>query len=98
METNQRDKELTSSPAIPSATRHVSYEVTDSLAELVAHGNQARTSDLVESSHMAKPYLTTRSDVRPNYAHMWHSDTYGTPFTNGTLTIAVNGLSLDKDW
>ncbi|KAM1240363.1 hypothetical protein ACFX2J_045690 [Malus domestica] len=29
---------------------------------------------------------------------MWHPVSYGTQFTNNTLTIAVNGLSLDKDW
>ncbi|KAM1515819.1 hypothetical protein EV2_015352 [Malus domestica] len=29
---------------------------------------------------------------------MWHPDSYGTQFTNNTLTIVVNGLSLDKDW
>lgn len=29
---------------------------------------------------------------------MWHLDSFGTQFTNGTLTIAVNGLSLEKNW
>lgn len=29
---------------------------------------------------------------------MWHLDNFGTLFTNGTLTIAVNGLLLGKDW
>ena len=98
LKTNWRDKELTSSPAIPPATRQVSSEVIGSFAELVSHGNQARTSNLAESNRRAKHHPTTRLDVRPDYAHMWHLDSYGTQFTNGTLTIAVNGLSLDKDW
>ncbi|KAM2301703.1 hypothetical protein FF1_032429 [Malus domestica] len=33
-----------------------------------------------------------------DYAHIWHLDSYDTQFTNGTLTIAVNGLSLEKYW
>lgn len=29
---------------------------------------------------------------------MWHPDSYETQYTNETLTIAVNGLSLEKNW
>lgn len=37
-------------------------------------------------------------DIRSDYGHIWHPDSYGTQFTNGALTIAVNRLSLEKDW
>ncbi|RXH87460.1 hypothetical protein DVH24_034360 [Malus domestica] len=41
---------------------------------------------------------TSRLDIRSDYGHIWHLDSYGTQFTNGTLTIDVNGLSLENDW
>lgn len=41
---------------------------------------------------------STRLLLSPDYGHMWHPENFETQFTNGTLTIAVNGLSLDKDW
>lgn len=33
-----------------------------------------------------------------DWGHMWHPDNFGTQFRNGTITFAVNGLSLAKDW
>ncbi|TQE01786.1 hypothetical protein C1H46_012586 [Malus baccata] len=41
---------------------------------------------------------TTSLKVSSDYGHLWHPDSYGTQFTNDTLTITVNGLSLNKDW
>lgn len=41
---------------------------------------------------------TTRFEEQPDYAHRWLPDSHGTQFTNGILTIAVNGLSLNRDW
>ncbi|CAL8172062.1 unnamed protein product [Prunus armeniaca] len=36
--------------------------------------------------------------TRADYANRWNPDSFGTQFQNGTLTIAVNGLSLKKNW
>lgn len=34
----------------------------------------------------------------PDYGHMWHLDSFGTQFSNGILSIAVNGLCLSQVW
>ncbi|KAM1237284.1 hypothetical protein ACFX13_039021 [Malus domestica] len=40
---------------------------------------------------------STRCSSMLDLDHVWHSDNYGTQFTNASLTIAINGLSLDKE-
>ena len=42
--------------------------------------------------------LPTRRSSFLDLDHVWHPDSFETQFTNGTLTIVVNGLSLDKVW
>lgn len=37
-----------------------------------------------------------RRSSRDDLDHMWHPDSFGTYFTNGSLTLAINGL--DKVW
>lgn len=54
------------------------------------------SSTLSESSTSHFP--ATRSNLYPNYNHTWHPDSYGTLLFFGTLSIAVNRLSLEKNW
>ncbi|KAM1949580.1 hypothetical protein ACFX15_009619 [Malus domestica] len=71
--------------------------VTGTSAGLVSRSNQERTLHLAGTNSEAGHIPKLRLDTRPDYGHMWHPDSYGTHFTNGTLTIAVNGLSLEKN-
>lgn len=41
---------------------------------------------------------STQCSSMLNLDHVWHPNNYGTQFTNGSLTIAINGLSIDKVW
>lgn len=52
----------------------------------------------VDSNEVVDQHLSVRSMLLPDYGHTWHPDGFGIQFSNGTLTIALNGLSLDKDW
>ncbi|CAN6585889.1 unnamed protein product [Malus baccata var. baccata] len=56
------------------------------------------TSYLIGSDRVKEYPPTTSLKVSSDYGHLWHPDSYGTQFTNDTLTITVNGLSLNKDW
>ncbi|KAB2618328.1 hypothetical protein D8674_014197 [Pyrus ussuriensis x Pyrus communis] len=51
-----------------------------------------------ESLVVLGPSATHHSPKIPNYGHMWHPDSYRTQLRNGSLIIAVNGLSLRNDW
>lgn len=53
---------------------------------------------LAGTNSEAKHIATSRKDTRPDFGHIWHPDSFGTQYTNGTLTIVVNGLSLEKNW
>ncbi|KAB2612807.1 hypothetical protein D8674_035123 [Pyrus ussuriensis x Pyrus communis] len=53
---------------------------------------------VVGSNEVVDQHLFSCYKLLPNYGHIWHPDSFGTQFLNGTLTIAINGLSLDNDW
>ncbi|CAL9006100.1 unnamed protein product [Prunus brigantina] len=45
-----------------------------------------------------QPNSQTYKATRADFANRWDPDSFGTQYKNGTLTIAVNGLSLNKNW
>ncbi|KAM1519707.1 hypothetical protein ACFX1Z_022479 [Malus domestica] len=67
-------------------------------ARLVSHVEQKMTLHLAGTNSENGHIPTSRLDTRPDYGHTWHPDSYDTQFTNGTFTIAVNGLSLENNW
>lgn len=55
------------------------------------------TGDLLPQVPLVDTYGPTSNRLL-DLDHTWHPDSYGSHFTNGTLTIAVNGLSLFGNW
>ncbi|KAM1240362.1 hypothetical protein ACFX2J_045690 [Malus domestica] len=74
------------------------HESSGTFAGLVPGEQYTRTSHLAGTNRDEECIPTTCLNVGHDHGHMWHPVSYGTQFTNNTLTIAVNGLSLDKDW
>lgn len=72
--------------------------IAGTFAGLVSHFVQEMTLHLAGTTYDLEHIPTARLNPRPSHGHMWHPYSYGTQFTNGTLTIAANGLSLERDW
>ncbi|KAM1461668.1 hypothetical protein ACFXTO_046815 [Malus domestica] len=94
----RRDNEQMKSCSIRPATSLEFHESSGTFAGLVPGEQYTRTSHLAGTNRDEECIPTTCLNVGHDHGHMWHPVSYGTQFTNNTLTIAVNGLSLDKDW
>ncbi|KAM0978974.1 hypothetical protein ACFX2C_014890 [Malus domestica] len=94
----QKDKEQVNPRTTRPATGPEFAESSGTYASLVPREKQTRTSYLIGSDRVEEYPPTTSWKVSPDYGHLWHPDSYGTQFTNDTLTITVNRLSLNKDW
>lgn len=94
----QKDKEL--ADCVTRGTNHDKHPAAPSecvvpsdtlVSSLVAKSPSSCTNQLGQSS-------IVRAKPTPNLGHIWHPDNFGTQFSNGTLTITINDLSLEKDW
>lgn len=62
--------------------------------------NQPATEPSLNSGtdRPVSPANTIGRPIHADFVRRWDPDSFGTQYRNGTLTIAVNGLSLEKRW
>lgn len=56
----------------------------------------AQEDRLIPGSDISEP--VTGMPFIPDYSRIWDPDNNGTIFKNGSLTVAIRGLSLEKNW
>ncbi|KAH0981110.1 hypothetical protein GBA52_008287 [Prunus armeniaca] len=81
----------------PAATLHPAplQHETNSLQTTSQSAPQPQSESLQPA--LNQPNSQTYKASRADFANRWDPDSFGTQYKNGTLTIAINGLSLNKN-